>query len=96
MVDFAAIHGEVAVRHELARLGAAHRKAKTVDDVVQAGLEDREQVLARDALTLLRHGKVAAELLLEHAVVAADLLLLAQLGAVLRVLLRPWPCWPGA
>ena len=83
-VDFAAIHGEVAVRHELARLGAAHRKAETVDDVVQTGLEDREQVLARDALTLLRHGEVAAELLLEHAVIAADLLLLAQLGAVLR------------
>ena len=50
-------------------------------------LEQRQQVLARDALLARRLVVVAAELALEHAVVAARLLLLAQLHAVLALLL---------
>ena len=85
-VDLAAVDGEVAVADELTRLGAAHREAQTVNDVVQTALEDGEQVLTGLALTALGHLKVAAELALEHAVEALGLLLLAKLLAVLGVL----------
>jgi hypothetical protein len=69
------------VRHQLARFGAGRAEAHAVDDVVQARLEQRQQVRAGVALAALGFGEVAAELALQHAVHALDLLLLAQLQA---------------
>ena len=77
-----AVDEDRAVRHELPRFGARAAHAHPVDDVVQARLEQLQQVLAGRALALRRLGEVAAELPLEHAVDAAELLLLAQLLAV--------------
>ena len=82
----AAVDGEVAVAHELARLGARGGEAEPVDDVVEPRLEHAQQVLAGDAALLVRLLVVGAELLLEQAVVAARLLLLAQLQQVLALL----------
>ena len=69
------------VRDQLARFGARRAEAHAVDDVVEARLEQRQQVRAGVALAALGFGEVAAELALEHAVHALDLLLLAQLQA---------------
>src|SRR5215217_4608613 len=76
----------MAVADELARLCTRAGEAQAVDDVVEAGLEHPEQVLARGAEALRRLLVVVAELLLEQAVVAARLLLLAQLQQVLALL----------
>src|SRR6266536_4057962 len=46
----AAVDGPVAVADELARLAARRREAEAHEDIVEAALEQREQVLARDAL----------------------------------------------
>src|SRR5579864_2355961 len=40
------VHGDRLVAHQLARLGTRRRKTHTVDDVVQAALEQPQQVLA--------------------------------------------------
>src|SRR5439155_2097811 len=56
------------------------------DDVVEAGLEHPQQLLARHAGALGRLLVVVAELLLEQAVVAARLLLFTQLQQVLALL----------
>src|SRR5262245_62792339 len=58
-------------------------EAEADEDVVEAGLEQAQQVLAGHALLAGGLFVVGAELLLEHLVVAARLLLLAQLHAVL-------------
>ena len=79
--DDLAVDGERLVRDELARLGARAAEAHAVDHVVQARLEQRQQVRAGVALAALGLGEVAAELALQHAVHALDLLLLAQLQA---------------
>ena len=71
-----------AVRDQLARFGAGRAEAHAVDDVVEARLEQHQQVRAGVALAALGFGEVAAELALEDAVHALDLLLLAQLDAV--------------
>src|SRR4051794_5171448 len=88
-VDAAAVDREVAVADELARLRAGGGETEPVDDVVEARLEDPEQVLARDAADPIRLLVVGAELVLEQAVVAARLLLLAQLEQVLALLDPP-------
>src|SRR5262249_43851179 len=81
-VDDLAVDRDRAVRYQLPRLGAGRTEAHAIDDVVQAGLEQAQQVLAGRALALRRHRKVALELPLEHAVRAPQLLLLAHLLAV--------------
>src|SRR3954453_18627003 len=86
-VHAAAVDGPVAVADHLARLAARRGEAEAHDDVVQARLQEHQQVLTRDARLAGRLVVVAAELALQHAVVAAGLLLLAQLDAVLRLLL---------
>ena len=45
----AAVDREVAVAHQLARLGAAGGEAHPEDDVVEARLEQAQQVLAGHA-----------------------------------------------
>src|SRR5207249_1497817 len=77
----AAVHLEVAVRHHLPPLAARGREPEPVHDVVQAELEEPQQVLAGDALLGLRPLEVLAELAFEHAVDPLGLLLLAQLHA---------------
>src|SRR5215469_3148928 len=76
------VHGDRLVAHELARLGARRRKSHAVHDVVQATLEQPQQVLARGAGLARGFLVVVAELPLEHAVHAAQLLLLTQLQPV--------------
>src|SRR4051812_28242460 len=88
-VDPAAVDRPVAVADELARLAARGREAEADEHVVEAGLEQHEQVLARDPGLARGTLVVVAELLLEHAVVAPRLLLLTQLHPVLGLLLAP-------
>src|SRR5262245_29478051 len=57
-----------------------------MDDVVEAQLEQPQEVLAGHALLALRPLEVFAELRLQHAVDALGLLLLTQLNAVGREL----------
>src|SRR5215203_376981 len=85
-VDAAAVDREVAVTNELAGLRARGGEPEPVDDIVEARLEDSEQVLARDPTDAIRLLVVGAELVLEQAVIAARLLLLAQLEQVLALL----------
>src|SRR5207237_5101339 len=65
------------------RLGAGVGEAQAEDDVVEALLEELEQVLASLPLRRRAARVVAAELRLEQSVEALHLLLLAQLHAVL-------------
>src|SRR5215831_1709400 len=78
----AAVDLEVSMANELARLGVVRGEAETVDDVVQATLEELDEVLAGHALHARGLEVVAAELALGDAVDALHLLLLAQLLAV--------------
>ena len=81
MLTGLAVHGDRLVRHQLARFGAGGAEAHAVHDVVQAGLEQEQQVGAGVALAAVGFLEVAAELALQDAVHALDLLLLAQLQA---------------
>src|SRR5688572_19125439 len=81
-VDLLAVHEEVAVAHELARLRSRRREPEPVDDVVEPALEQLQQRLAGDAALTFGRLEVAAELILEHTVDALHLLLFAQLDAV--------------
>src|SRR3954452_3722099 len=85
----AAVDRPMTVADQLASLAARGCEAKPHEDVVQPALQHLKKVLARDAGLARGLVVVQAELLLEHAVVAAGLLLLAQLHAVLRLLLAP-------
>ena len=67
---------------ELARLPPRRGEARAVDGVVESALQEREKVLARDALHAGRALEVVAELPFEDEVDSLDLLLLAQLQAV--------------
>src|SRR5882672_3825946 len=77
----AAVERDRAMRDKLARLCTRRTEAHPIDDVVQARLEQGDEILAGVALASRCLGEVAAELPLEHAVHALDLLLLAQLHA---------------
>src|SRR5690349_702042 len=94
-VDLALVDAEMAVAHQLARLGARVREAEPEDHVVEALLEELEQVLARLAFRRAAPRVVAAELRLEQPVEALDFLLLAQLYAVLGELGAPLPVLAG-
>ena len=80
-----AVDQHVAVAHELTRLAAARRERGAEHDVVEAQLEQAQQVLTGDAGLLVRLGVDELELLLEQAVDTTALLLLAQLEQVLAV-----------
>jgi len=69
---------------ELAGLRARRRPAGAVDDVVQALLEQAQEVLAGRTLEADGFLVRAAELALEDAVDVLRLLLLLELGQVLR------------
>src|SRR6188474_2699126 len=85
-VDAHAVDQEVTVGHELAGHAAGTGQAGAVDDVVETGLEDRQDVLTGLAGAVGRLLVVPAELLLHDAVGEASLLLLLQLGEVLLLL----------
>src|SRR5919112_386697 len=87
-VDLLAVDEEVAVVDQLARVAARPGEAGAVDHVVQAALQQLQQVVTGLAGPPRRLVVVADELLLEDAVGEAGLLLLAELQQVLR-LLRP-------
>src|SRR4029077_9161517 len=91
----ASVDGEVAVPDELARLGPRGGEAEAIDDVVETGLEQPQQVLAGHPALPVRLLVVGAELRLEQAVVAAGLLLLAQLEQVLGLLDASAPVLSG-
>src|SRR5829696_3316632 len=84
-VHAAAVDGPMPVQDHLARLAPGAGESEADQDVVEARLEQSQQVLAGHAGLPAGLGVVVAELLLEHTVVAARLLLLAQLHAVLRL-----------
>src|SRR5688500_6483400 len=75
----APVHRDVRVRHELARLRARLREARAVHDVVEARLEQLDELIARRARELVGTVEGALHLLFHDAVHAARLLLLAQL-----------------
>src|SRR5215211_3426826 len=85
----AAVDAPVPVQDQLARLAARAGEPEAHEHVVEAALEQAQEVLAGNSRLATRLVVVVAELLLEHAVVAARLLLLAQLHAVLGLLLAP-------
>src|SRR4051794_484388 len=85
-VDLAAVHPEVAVDDQLAGGATRAGEAGAVDDVVEAALQQLQQVVTRLALPARGLGVVVVELLLENAVREASLLLLAELQEVLALL----------
>ena len=75
-----AVHRDVAVVHELAGGEDGRHELRTVDDRVEAALQQPDQVLAGVALDPARLGEDALELLLgQVAVIAFQLLLGAKL-----------------
>src|SRR4029077_15148765 len=82
-VDTAPVHQPVPVADQLPGLTPRGSEAEPHEDVVEAGLEQAQKVLAGDAVLARGLVVVGAELALKHLVVAARLLLLAQLHAVL-------------
>src|SRR3954451_24981713 len=88
-VDLLAVHLEVAVRHELARVTAGAGEPGPVDHVVEAALQQLEQVVTGLAGTTRGLGVVVVELLLQDAVGEAGLLLLTKLEEVLALLDAP-------
>ena len=92
----------MAVVYELAGLPARRGKASSIHRIIQAPFEQKQEILARDALHAGRTFEVVSELSFEDEVDALDLLLLAQLLAVTheglaapqRVAMLSW--WLGA
>ena len=63
--------------------GAAAAEANAIDHVVQAALQQNQQILAGDALLTVGFFEIMMELVLQNAISALRLLLLTQLQAVL-------------
>src|ERR1700678_2003095 len=76
--DFLAVDVNMPVTHHLPRLRQRAGEAEAIDHVVEAPLEQYEQVLAGDSVHPLRHREVSLELRLHHPVDALDLLLFTQ------------------
>ena len=76
----------VAVGDQLPGGGAGIGEAEMISDVVQAGLQNLQHLLAGDAAALQGALINAAELAFQQAVVIAQLLLLDQAEAVVGVL----------
>src|SRR5665213_2836834 len=87
-IDLAAIHLDMSVTHDLARLRAACAQTHPVDYAVETPFQRAQQVLARDAFHLDGFGEGIAELGFQHSVDAAHLLLFAKLQSVADDLLH--------
>src|SRR6201996_2931354 len=85
-VDLAAVDRDVAVGGELTGHVPALGEAGPVHHVVQAALQDLEQVVARAAVTAGGLFVVVVELPLQHPVHPPSLLLLADLQEILTLL----------
>src|SRR3546814_1886 len=85
-VDLLAVDLEVAVHDELTGMATRAGEAGTVDHVVEAALEELQQVVTGLAGATRCLDVVVVELLLEDAVGDARLLLLVKLSAVLALL----------
>ena len=83
-VHHVAVDGDVAVRDQLAGLGAAAGYAETVDHIVEAGLDEFHQLLTGDAAATGGFGIEFAELTLEDAIGVFGFLLLVELDSVFR------------
>src|SRR5205823_14855165 len=95
-VERPAVHLEMAMADQLARLAPRRGKAEPVHDVVEPALELLQQHGAGDPLAALRALEVVAELRLEHAVQPARPLLGTQLDAVVaRLAAAGQPVLPG-
>ena len=81
-----AVDGEVTVGHQLTSLTAGHGEAQAIHHVVQAALDESQQILTGLAGHTGGLLVVHVELLLHDAVHELDLLLLGQLHGVLRLL----------
>src|SRR5712692_1936667 len=97
----ATVEGDVAVEHELARLAARISEAQAVDDVVEAHLEDAQQIFTRDARHAFGVHEMLVKLAFEDAVDVARLLLLFELQTELALLAPAtvarrcaWRGWP--
>src|SRR6266508_1486030 len=82
---------DVTVGDHLPRLAPGGRHAQPEHHVVQAPLEEFQEILARHALLGLGPGEVASKLGLEHAIDPLGLLLFPQLHAVGRGLAAAEP-----
>ena len=78
-VHHLSIHGNGLVAYQLARFRTSAAEPHTVDDIVEAPLEELQQVLARGALMPRCRLVVVTKLALENAVDETQFLLLAQL-----------------
>jgi hypothetical protein len=67
------------VTHQLASLCAGRTEAHSINHVVEATLQQLEQILARVSPATNSVGVIPAELSLEDAIDSLDLLLLAKL-----------------
>ena len=86
-VSLVTVYGEMTVTDELTSFLSGSSKAEAVNNVVQSGFEDLEQVFAGDAALSSSLFKVSCELALENAIVTLSGLLSAQLSSILRGLL---------
>src|SRR4051794_21575440 len=81
-VYLAAVHMNVAVAYELARLAPRNREAEAIHNIVEARFELLQQALTGDAPGACGNLEVGAELPFLAEVDALGLLLLAKLEAV--------------
>ena len=78
-VGLAIINHEMAVPHQLPGLPPRVSETHAIDDIVETGLQNLQEVITGDAATPLSLYKVLVELALHDAVEPAHFLLLAQL-----------------
>src|SRR6202035_3654955 len=90
-----AVDRPVPVEYQLAGLSPGGGEAEPDQHVVKAAFEHPQEVLAGNTGLTRSFLVVDPELLLEHSVVATRFLLLAQLHAVLALLLAPAAVFAG-
>src|SRR2546422_4547777 len=88
-IQGAAVHLDVAVPHQLARLPARHGKAHPIDEIIEAAFQCDEQRLTGHAGLLEHVIENVPELPLREPVDPLDLLFLAQLALIVRRLAPP-------
>src|SRR5512134_1812062 len=69
--------------HQQTRLRTIDCKSETVDDIVQARLEDLQQIKTGQTAALIGNFVIAAELAFQNAIDAAGALLGAQLAQII-------------
>src|SRR5690606_6855923 len=90
-IHLSAVNGDVAVVHKLACLTARGRKARAIDNIVQATLKQEKKVFARNPLLAKSLFEICTKLFFENEVNALHLLLLTKLFAIARKHLASGP-----